>query len=140
MNPLIGNTRLLSEEQFVNLAKRPYNPFWLDQVGFSETDQTTLLLGFNSKIKIDELIRGGALIAGDIFRANVAVRIAANSTVTRTVTMEAEVRDFNSQSFLITDSTFLKKTTTHNSFAAQAPTANSTSASAHLATLQAIAP
>lgn len=51
-----------------------------------------LLNGFTSKIKIDELIRGGALAAGDIFRADVAVKIEEDSDVTKYMTMEAEVR------------------------------------------------
>lgn len=63
-------------------------------LGLSSSDETTLLEGFTSKIKIDELIRGGAIISGDVFRANVVTRMAGYTIETKTVAMQAEVRCF----------------------------------------------
>ena len=90
--PQVTRGRLLSEAEFDELSSRPYDPSWFDALRLGPQDHMTLLNGFTSKIKIDELIRGGALAAGDIFRADVEVKIAADSDETKYMTMEAEVR------------------------------------------------
>lgn len=89
--PQVATGWLLSEAQFNDMSSRPYDPFWLDRLGLSPYDKMNLLNGFNSKLKIEDLIRGEVFMAGDVLQAELKVRVMAGSNETRTVTMTAEV-------------------------------------------------
>jgi hypothetical protein len=66
---------------------------WFDRLGLSLDDKTALLNELSSKLKMEELVRGDAIMAGDVLQAEVKVKRAAGSSEVMTVTKTAEVND-----------------------------------------------